>query len=182
MPSPIAHGSMTAFSELVLGKKPTRDLRGILVWGLILFASVAPDFDIPINMLIDEGRAFRLHGSYSHSLLLAPLFGLGFALVLSFIWKDADKRRVFALGTGLYAIHVLMDLVTMDSRGVSLFWPIFPERIACPIGIFVGVEHSDYWRMDLHLLTLVTEGVYAVIMFSLSRYLLLLRRGYRIHA
>lgn len=182
MPSPIAHGSMIVFSEQVLGEAPPRDLRGVFVWGMILFAALAPDFDIPINMLIDGGNAFGMHGSYSHSLVLAPVFGALFLGVIVLMWREASKARVFALGTGLYAVHVLMDLITMDSRGVSLFWPIFPERIACPIAVFVGVEHSEYWRIDQHLLTLVTEGLYAAAMFYLSRYLLRLRRGYRIYA
>lgn len=173
---------MIAFSEQVLGEAPPRDLRGVFVWGVILFAAVAPDFDIPLNMLIDGGNAFGMHGSYSHSLVLAPVFGALFLGVITQLWRKVSKTRVFVLGTGLYAVHVLMDLLTMDSRGVSLFWPIFPERIACPIAAFVGVEHSDYTRFDLHLLTLVTEGLYALAMFFLSRYLLGLRRGYRRYA
>lgn len=182
MPSPIAHGSTVVFAPQVLGADVPRDLRGVLVWGLLLFASVAPDFDIPINWIIDEGRGMRLHGSYSHSLLLAPIFGVIFMLAMRLVWPEAKGGRVWALGTGFYAVHIVMDLLTMGARGPSLFWPVHPERIASPIGIFVGVEHSEYWRWDRHALTIVTEALFALVLYAIARYTRLLKRGVRADA
>lgn len=165
----------------MLGEEMPRDVRGPIIWGMLLFASVAPDFDIPIN-LIRSGDAFGAHGSYSHSLLLAPIFGVAFLCAIKLIWREANARKVFLIGAGLYALHVLMDLMTHDSRGVSLFWPIMPERIACPAWLFVGVEHSDWKRIDLHLLTIVTESVFAAFVFFVARYIAGLRRGHRAYA
>ena len=165
----------------MLGKDMPRDVRKPIIWAMLIFASFAPDLDIIIN-LIRTGDGFQLHGAHSHSLLLAPVFGVLFLCAIKWIWPGAKPSRVFMVGTGLYALHVIMDLLTMDSRGVALFWPIFPDRIASPVAIFVGVEHSDWKRIDLHALTLITETMFAALVFGISRFITGVRRGYKSHA
>lgn len=181
MPSPIAHGSLVFVADALLGQDKPRDIRKPIIWAMLLFASVAPDFDIALNW-ISSGEPFAGHGSYSHSLLLAPLFGVLFVCAMKIVWREAKPGRVFAIGTGLYAAHVLMDLVTHDSRGVALLWPIIPDRIASPIGIFTGVNHSDWSRFDLHLITLITETLFAALIFGITKYITGIRRGYKAHA
>ena len=176
MPSPIAHGSLAIAAHAALGARPVGPVRTLMVWGLLLFACVAPDMDIPIEWA-RTGDAFALHGTYSHSLLLAPAFGVLFTLAMRLIAPDVRTPRAFAIGTGLYALHVLMDLVTMGSRGVSLFWPVYTERIALPFGVFVGVEHSDWKRLDLHLLTVATEGAFAIVVWGLTQMVVKRRTG-----
>lgn len=176
MPSPIAHGSIAIAAHAALGARPVGVVRTLAVWGLLLFACVAPDMDIPIEWA-RTGDAFALHGTYSHSLLLAPAFGVLFTLAMRLIAPSVRTPRALAIGTALYALHVLMDLVTMGSRGVSLFWPLSDARIASPIAIFVGVEHSDWKRLDLHLLTLVTEGAFALVVWGLTRAVVKRRTG-----
>jgi membrane-bound metal-dependent hydrolase YbcI (DUF457 family) len=165
----------------MLGEDLPRDVRKPIIWGMLLFASVAPDFDIVIN-LFRSGNAFAKHGSYSHSLLLAPIFGVLFACAIKCIYRQARPGKVFMIGAGLYALHVMMDLLTHDSRGVSLLWPIMPERIACPAWLFVGVEHSNWKRLDMHLMTLITESVFAAAVYFISKHIAGIRRGHRAHA
>lgn len=174
MPSPIAHGSLAIPARAALGAE-TGGVRGLMVWGLLLFACVAPDVDIAISWA-RTGRPFAEHGSYSHSLLLAPVFGVLFACAMRVISPGVRTGRAVLVGTLLYALHVMMDLVTMGSRGVSLFWPIVPERIASPFGIFVGVEHSDWKRVDLHLLTIVTELVFGLVVCAVTKAVVRKRR------
>lgn len=167
MPSPIAHVALAVPARAVLGVE-SRGVRGLAVWGLLMFACVAPDMDIPIEWA-RTGDAFALHGSYSHSLLIAPVFGAVFAGAMRLVAPGARWWRALWVGTGLYALHVLMDLVTAGSRGVSLLWPVVPGRIGTPVGIFVGVEHSDWKRVDKHLLTIVTEGAFALVVWAVTR-------------
>lgn len=170
MPSPIAHGSLTIPARALLGAEArgVRGVRGLVVWGMLLFASVAPDVDIALSWY-RTGRPFAEHGSYTHSLLLAPVFGVVFALALRLVVPGAGFWRAVLVGTGLYGLHVVMDLVTMGSRGVSMFWPVVPGRIVSPIGVFVGVEHSDWKRVDLHLLTIGTESAFALAVWAVTR-------------
>lgn len=170
MPSPIAHGSLAIPARALLGAEARGVLgvRGLLVWGLLLFASVAPDMDIALSWY-RTGKPFAEHGSYTHSLLLAPVFGVVFALMLRVVAPRVHFWRAMLAGTGLYGLHVVMDLVTMGSRGVSMLWPVMPGRIAVPFGVFVGVEHSDWKRVDLHLLTIGTEAAFALAVWGVTR-------------
>lgn len=166
MPSPIAHGSLAIPARALLGVD-VRGFRNMMVWGLLVFAAVAPDVDIAIS-LVRTGRPFAEHGMYTHSLLLAPAFGVLFAGAIRLISPQMRMGRAILIGTLLYASHVLMDLITVGSRGVSIFWPLAPERIASPFGVFVGVEHSDWKRVDLHLLTIGTEVAFGLVVWALT--------------
>ncbi len=168
MPSPIAHCSLAIPARAALGDRDQGALRGLAVWGLLLFACVAPDMDIAISWY-RTGKPFAEHGMYTHSLLLAPIFGVLFGGAIRLISPGVRLRRAVLVGTLLYALHVLMDLITFGSRGVSMFWPIAPERIASPFGVFAGVEHSDWKRVDLHLLTIGTESVFGVMVWAITR-------------
>ena len=175
MPSPIAHGSLAIPARAALGAE-TKGLRGLIVFGLLGFACVAPDMDIAISWM-RTGRPFAEHGSYSHSFLLAPAFGVLFACALRLISPKSRTLRAFAIGTLLYALHVVMDLVTIGSRGVAMFWPIYSERLASPYGVFVGVEHSNWKRYDLHLLMLANEVAFGLVVWGLT--VLVVRRRRR---
>lgn len=168
MPSPIAHAALAIPAHALLAAPARGPVRGPMVWALLAFACVAPDMDIPIEW-VRTGDAFINHGSYSHSLLLAPAFGLLFLGAMKRISPGVRTGRAFAIGTALYALHVTMDLLTAGSRGVSLLWPLVPDRLGSPIGLFVGVEHSDWARIDRHLMTVATEGVFALGVWAITR-------------
>jgi membrane-bound metal-dependent hydrolase YbcI (DUF457 family) len=170
MPSPIAHGSLTMLALPALGSAPSGRLRRVLLTGLVLFACVAPDMDILVGLL-STGDGFADHGHRSHSLLLAPGFGVMFAALARAIGWRGTLVRAWAVGTLLYALHVVMDLLTIGSRGVGLLWPIVPERIASPFGVFVGVEHGEWWLWREHLLTLANESVFAGVIYAIARML-----------
>ncbi len=170
MPSPLAHASIALLAAPALGGRAPAEPRW-RAWAvalLVVFACGAPDLDIIAGWLL-IGDGFTYHGAYSHSLVLAPVFGVPFALALRVLRPRIAFGRGFTLGTLLYAAHVVMDTLIFGTRGVALLWPLLPDRFASPVVVFVGVEYSEWWRWDLHLLALLNEGSFAVIVLWLSR-------------
>ncbi|MEM9166221.1 MAG: metal-dependent hydrolase [Planctomycetota bacterium] len=174
MPSPIAHGSLTMLAQPALGpayRRAEQHQQALLSF-LALFACGAPDLDIFIGIVVD-GDAFLNHGTWTHSLVLAPVFGVAFAIAAGFLCplfkKTEHRMRAFAVGTSLYALHVGMDFITIGSRGVSLYWPFTAERVVPPFGVFTGVEHGDWTRWDKHLITVGTELAFAAVIWAIAR-------------
>src|SRR5690606_10361774 len=82
MPSPIAHCSLAILAWPRLrssSAQPVTGLRRLLLFGGLLFSLCAPDLDIFIGPLLGY-QAFEMHGAMSHSFLLAPVWGIIFAL------------------------------------------------------------------------------------------------------
>lgn len=170
MPSPIAHASVAFLGSAALGDRAQNESvwRTWAVVLLVVFACGAPDLDIIAGwLLISDG--FTYHGAYSHSLLLAPVFGVLFAGGMKLLRPGVTLGRAWAVGAALYAGHVVMDALIYDTRGVAMLWPILPDRFASPVVLFVGVEYSQWWRWDMHLLTLVNEVAFGVLMLWVSR-------------
>jgi predicted outer membrane lipoprotein len=185
MPSPIAHASVGFLGVPALGDRPAGEARW-RTWAvalLVVFACGAPDLDIIAGWLI-LNDPFTHHGAYSHSLLLAPAFGVLFALAVRWLRPGLPMGRAWAVGSVLYAAHVVMDALIYDTRGVAMLWPLVPDRFASPIVLFVGVEYSQWWRWDMHMLTLANEGAFAVLVLWVSRAIGRLRRprGVAAHA
>ncbi|MEM1445439.1 MAG: metal-dependent hydrolase [Planctomycetota bacterium] len=179
MPSPIAHSSLLLMAwpsmrERLGALSPMR--RGLfLIW--LTFALLAPDLDLLIGVVTGQGLR-PLHGGPTHSLLLAPLFGLLWMWPGRAIGGGAWRyRTLFICATLAYASHVLLDVFT-PGRGVALLWPLplgdqawfslKPQRFGSPIPLFVGVEHSNWRDLGHHALTLVTELAFAAVMFGVG--------------
>ncbi len=170
MPSPIAHASIAFLGTPALGEAPSHEAwwkRWALVL-LVVFACGAPDLDIIVGWLL-LGEPFTHHGAMSHSLLVAPLFGLGFAWAARLLRPGLRLQRAWAVGAALYGAHVVMDALIYDTRGVAMLWPLLPDRFASPLVVFVGVEYSQWWRWDMHLLTLANECAFGVLVLWVSR-------------
>ncbi|HED54796.1 MAG TPA: metal-dependent hydrolase [Phycisphaerales bacterium] len=177
MPSPIAHGSLALPAWLLMQRgvlPPISKIRRAVLVLWLLFATVAPDADIAISW-VRTGDPFRDHGSYAHSLLIAPIFGVLFAGIWIMVQRGTDVRRAWAVGTSLYALHIVMDWMTIGSRGVAMFWPVLSDRFVAPFGIFAGVEHSQWQRWDLHLIMLANETLFLLGVWCLTT---LIRRRY----
>ncbi len=171
MPSPIAHSSLLL--ALVPPMRPALQAlprrRRWVFFAALVFALLAPDADIALGLAWGAGP-FKLHGGPTHSLVLAPLFGLLWASVLrGCLLRDESSRRamrwgwLWVLGTAAFASHVLMDWFT-PGRGVGMFWPINEHRVGSPIKLFVGVEHSHWKDWQHHVLTVLTETGFVVLM------------------
>ncbi|MEL6497046.1 MAG: metal-dependent hydrolase [Planctomycetota bacterium] len=170
MPSPIAHASIALIADSAIGDRPRAEaLWRRAAFGLaVVFACGAPDLDIIAGWVL-IGDGFTHHGAYSHSFACAVIFGLVFAPIFRWLRPTIRIGRAIVLGWGLYAAHIVMDTLIYDTRGVGLLWPLLPDRFASPIVLFVGVEYGQWWRWDLHLLTVLNEGAFAVLVLWLSK-------------
>ncbi len=157
MPSPIAHCS------LVFGLLPpierriqpslSNSQRRALIAALI-GALLAPDLDILFGPLTGA-PLMTYHNGPTHSLILAPLFGL---LCAGLAWGGLRRGMAVCgvVGTLAYAGHVLLDAVCWG-RGVLMFWPLSESRFGGPPYLFMGVRHSKGLFVVDHLLTLLNE-------------------------
>jgi membrane-bound metal-dependent hydrolase YbcI (DUF457 family) len=169
MPSPLAHSAMGYLIYRMSrsgkpGRQPqpqswVRDLLAPQLW-LLVGLSILPDLDAIAGFLLNDMAGF--HNNGTHSLLIGLLVAL---LVAGTAWwreKEGFFRWLVIAFAG-YAMHVLMDAVTFDSRGVMLFWPLSQERFLAPFSLFYGVRWSDGLFSVAHLVTLATELVFTVL-------------------
>ncbi|MEM7577158.1 MAG: metal-dependent hydrolase [Planctomycetota bacterium] len=180
MPSPIAHTSLLLIAvpplrERLLTLTPTRR-RLFMLW--LAFALLAPDLDLLLGLLTGQGLR-PLHGGPTHSLLLAPLFGLIWMIPGRVMTQSLFRyRTLFGWAAAAYASHVALDFVT-PGRGIGVLWPLpigdqpgfslNAHRVGSPIPLFVGVDHSNWRNVGHHALTLVTELAFAVLMLGIGR-------------
>ncbi len=167
MPSPLAHAGVYFLLRTAL---PPR--RSILMTGLVLFALVAPDCDFVVSKLL-TGEARKEHGAFMHSFAAAGIFAMAFGPIAGKL-TGVGAWRMTAIGLAAYGSHVVMDAFTVG-RGVALLWPIHDRRIQLP-SVFFGFHHSEPWHSPLHLLTLVTEGLFVAVIWFAARGLAAWRR------
>jgi membrane-bound metal-dependent hydrolase YbcI (DUF457 family) len=173
VPSPIAHLSLAVFIwpslKRRLGTEATPARRLLLVAMLATWL-LLPDFDLLAGPLL--GRPLmHYHNGPSHSLIAAVVMGVPFALICRGI-APGPAWRFFGLGVLAYASHVLLDAVTWG-RGVQALWPITDARFASPVPLFFGIRHSVNAPYHWHLVTIVTELCFAVLLVIAYRW----RRG-----
>lgn len=185
MPSPIAH-SVAGYVIQRLLNEPIPDpeacrtpsqgsfLASLWAWALPLlpavFFSLLPDFDFLPGVL--TGRVGSFHNQFSHSLLVgavvALVAGLLAAWMLPRFRSSAAPRHTlfietFWLALLAYNTHILMDFFTMENRGVKMFWPLTEARFAAPVKLFYGVRWSEGLFSPEHLITILTDLGFAVL-------------------
>lgn len=107
--------------------------RKITTWALMLGA-IFPDSDVFRDMLSrDPLLIITWHRSYTHSLLMLPLFALALAGLTRWIAKKFDwEAPSYAALSGIYGIgigsHILLDLVT--TFGTMVWSPLSWSRPA----------------------------------------------------
>jgi membrane-bound metal-dependent hydrolase YbcI (DUF457 family) len=171
VPGPIAHAAAgyliyRAFRPAMPQAARTKlgPLPALLVCSVGL--SLAPDLDaVPGVLLNDLGR---FHNNFTHSLFSSVVVALATALVMKALGRpEAVKWGLMALVC--YQTHLLMDLVTYESRGLMLLWPFSDERIQGPVTLFYGLRWSEGLVSAKHLITLSTElGLAAAAYFLVN--------------
>lgn len=135
---------------------------------LLLAATLGPDVDLLFGLVADEPIA-TYHNGFTHSLVcvagFAILFGLicrvvaGFGLCF-FIW----------LGGFAYFSHIAIDVLSWG-RGVQLFWPMTETRFdIAPFYLFMGVRHSVDAPWTTHLLTVLNDTAFAVVVWLVCKW------------
>ena len=120
MPLPIAHGLLGASIIAAAHPQPTNRYFLPLVTGMFLANAADADF---LLVILFNSRAW--HRSFSHSIILALIVGLGLILLLG------RQRIREALVYGLaFASHGILDfLTTKEGSGVELLWPFSSARL-----------------------------------------------------
>lgn len=175
MPSPLAHSAMgyliyriarsgqqgaaSGLESRRNSKAWVRDLLAPQLW-LLVGLSILPDVDAIAGFLLNDMAGF--HNNGTHSLLVGLLVAL--LVAGTAWWRDKEGFfRWWVIAFAGYAMHVLMDSVTFDSRGVMLFWPLSQERFLAPFSLFYGVRWSDGLFSAAHLITLSTELIFTAL-------------------
>src|SRR5262245_31466640 len=108
--------------------------RGKMTTWALMLGAIFPDSDVLRDMLSkDPLLIITWHRSYTHSLLMLPLFALALAAITRWIAKKFGwESPSYAALTGIYAIgiasHILLDLVT--TFGTMVWSPLSWSRPA----------------------------------------------------
>jgi hypothetical protein len=160
LPSPLAH---SAIGYLIYRQARTPgDKRriGPLPWLLLITVVVSnlPDLDFIAGILF--GDLWAYHNQITHSLVV----GTGVSLLaagLTWLLMRHSFGRWYAIFSLSYYLHIIMDFFTYKTRGIMLFWPLSEARFESPVKLFYGVRWSEGLFSASHLITLVTELVFA---------------------
>ena len=149
MPSPLAHVAATLSLYAALLPAGARLVPGWKALGLLGFASVAPDMDIPLGIAL--GDPVGWHHGPTHSLLGAGLAGLALAGLARWAsgggWAEARTRALAIATASGCLLHVPLDWSTgnpVDAAkfGVPLFWPLLETKYIAGWTLF-GAYHID---------------------------------------
>ena len=119
----------------------SRHQRRWLLLSAVLTANL-PDLDMLPGLLMGDPGVF--HRQWTHSLTLAIAAGIVFSQ-LARDWKF-PKGRWGIWAAGLYAGHVLLDMLVADVRppaGVQLLWPFSMAYYISPITVFASFHYFD---------------------------------------
>ena len=125
--------------------------------------SLLPDLDSVLGVFAQDFG--RFHNNLSHSLI----FGIAVSLLLAGLFSWLEKGRFvfwFSLLLLSYELHVVMDFLTYG-RGVMAFWPFTAERFISPVLLFFGLHWSEGFFSFSHIITLVTELLFSLVMLAI---------------
>jgi len=172
MPSPIAHIAVGVAIGVVAKRKVDRShpeqSGSLFILFVALLGAVLPDFDAFVAIAL--GDFGKYHNNLTHSFLFAFVACVLLTGLLSF-FSQLPKRTIFFVLAFACTIHLLMDTASV-TRGVMLFWPFTNERFVSPIPLFYGVRWSEGVFVWHHVMTLLTETIFAAvcIWFSMKKF------------
>lgn len=180
MPSPIAHSvSGYAIARLAIFQSsapasPAAKGKPFQRWlmtppALLYSVLVAnlPDLDFVPQLV----TGIRFHRGPSHSLLAALLVSGLLAWAVQYYQnhrahalsqsRQSSYGALFVFTLGLYASHLLLDLLTYSGSGLPLLWPLSPHQFSSPWPIFPAVHHSRGLWDASHWVFISAELIYA---------------------
>ncbi len=129
--TPVGHSLMGAsIAVLCLPSRSSRWTRGLGLTCFIILANL-PDTPLP-------GWGHNRYW-FSHSIMVNGIMML-VAVALFYAWRAAAHRlggpRVIVGGLLSWLSHLLLDTFYNHGRGLAMFWPFGPWRLALPIAWF----------------------------------------------
>ncbi len=129
--TPVGHSLMGASIAVLC--LPSQSSRWARCAGLICFIFLANLPDAPLPGWGHDRYWF------SHSLIVNDIIML-IAAAVFYTWRDAVRRlggpRVIMGGMLSWMSHLLLDTFYNHGRGLAMFWPFGPWRLALPIAWF----------------------------------------------
>ena len=137
MASPIGH----TLIAVLAARKPAARATNRKWLFLACVATIAPDLDLLPGLFV--GEINRYHHGISHSLGAAVMFGAVSALAAGRL--HMSRVRLGIVAASLYASHLVLDLLTVDTRppfGQPLFWPLTGQYFAMRSPFLMGIRHN----------------------------------------
>jgi inner membrane protein len=171
MPSPVAHLSLgyllyqqfrrhiPSWQEDRTRWKPTVRILAFLS------LSMAPDLDSVVGIL--AGDLGRYHNQWTHSLLVCAAVAVPTALVLLAVLRER-YGLCLKIALSCYGLHLLLDAFSYG-RGIMAIWPIAQQRFLSPVLVFMGLHWSQGLWSPLHLLTLLNEILFILILLAIGK-------------
>jgi len=171
MPSPIAHTAMAILlypaaqrQRLIQGDRTRR----LTLMFLLFTALCLPDLDFAVGWVY-PGTPLGTHAIGMHSLVVGTI-GAAVLALLGAVFAKGSVVKLYGLFVGAIALHLLMDMMTWGGQGIALLWPFSEMRIRLPFSLFYGVRHSNPGAWHLHLITLVSELMFAGLVWLVARW------------
>lgn len=174
MPSPIAHAvTGYALARLIPFNQKRKDWNKQEFFQLSysIFIAIAPDLDFIPQIL----TGVRYHHGLSHSLTFTFGFSITVWVIAHFLAKPISKR-LFLLTLMGYGSHLLLDFFTDGGSGIQLLWPFTEEYMRSSVAIFPSTHHSKPLLDPGHVIFVVFELSYALILLG-SVWFLTYNRG-----
>lgn len=165
MPSPIAHSAtayclykLTPLSQrsTLLGRHRCLDL------AYIIFIGNVADIDFIPQLFLDG----KFHRGPSHSLSLALLVSLGFAII-GYFFNKPKVRQLFLITLCIYTSHLFLDYWTAGGVGMQLFWPFTDSYFMSSVSFFPSVRHSKGLFYTGHIIFILFEAAYSFLLMTM---------------
>ena len=143
MPSPIGH-TLAGICGFYLAYPQISKTQRITALLTAIFVANSPDLDIFAGLILHQDPSI-LHRQATHSFIVALFIGCVIAMI-SRILKFKHWSWIGVWFAGLYASHILLDLLVADDAlpyGLQGFWPITISYYISPITIFNGFDYSE---------------------------------------
>lgn len=165
MATPLGHYLVGLSITQGLARDSAERKRGL--WLAVI--ACLPDLDVIPGFFL--GRLAQFHHGITHSFAAAAIFSI-------FSWLFFGRRdRVISLNLSilvflLYASHVVLDFVTLDTGapyGVPLFWPWSQDSYQSSWLLLPNVQHTRAPLFSLHNIALIARE--AVIFLPLVAFI-----------
>jgi len=138
MATPVGHYLLGLCITQIFARNSTEQKRGLWLGAV----ACTPDLDVLPGLLV--GNLSQFHHGGSHSLLAAATFAISAILIgPRKVWPRVFYS--FVLVFCLYASHIFLDLLTLDTSapyGVPLYWPWIQRSYQSPWLLLPNVHHT----------------------------------------
>lgn len=164
MTTPVGHTLFAFIVHLTAPHKGRKE--SLLLFGVLVIAALAPDFDYFPLLWGDFTLANLNHQGFSHSIFFALIAATALAYVAH--WLGCGKTsHLFPFVFSASLSHLLLDYLTFDGRepiGIMLLWPFSDARFNSPFSVFGGIIKDSFSEIvSLHNLGVVLQE--ALVLF-----------------